>query len=111
LRIFAESALQKFITGSRQVASLKKGQRAPVPAIVQERGKGEAREQAAQLVGTGARYISDAKRIQAEAPQMLEEIRSGSKIIPEVEREIIRTILIPLVKLRRTARRQPLPPP
>ena len=34
-------------------------------------------EQAAQLVGTNRQYVSDAKRLRDEAPELLERVRSG----------------------------------
>ena len=36
-----------------------------------------ASEQAAQMVGTNRQYVSDAKRLSDEAPELLERVRSG----------------------------------
>jgi hypothetical protein len=37
----------------------------------------QALEQAAQMVGTNRQYVSDAKRLRDEAPELLERVRSG----------------------------------
>lgn len=49
---------------------------------------GKSREQAAAIVGTNDRYVSDAKRIEKKAPDLLNKVRNGSATIPEVKREI-----------------------
>jgi hypothetical protein len=38
---------------------------------------GEAREQAAHLLGVSARYVSDAKRLKKKAPQVFDQVFSG----------------------------------
>lgn len=48
----------------------------------------EARTQAAELVGTNPRYISDAKKLQDEAPELLEQVRTGEKSIPKAMNEL-----------------------
>lgn len=45
-----------------------------------------AAEQAAQLLSTNRQYVSDAKRIAQEAPDLLEQVRAGEMTIPEVKR-------------------------
>jgi len=45
--------------------------------------KGESREKAAELVGVAARYVSDAKRIQQQAPEVFEEMRAGAVTMPQ----------------------------
>lgn len=39
---------------------------------------GEAREQAAETVGVGARYVSEAKALKTEAEDMFEEVKAGT---------------------------------
>lgn len=72
----------------RKLATLKQGDAAPVPAQMPERESGESREKAAELVGVSPRYVSEAKRIEKEAPELLDAIRSGSKTITQARREI-----------------------
>ena len=47
--------------------------------------RGEAREQAAAITGTNGRYISDAKRLAAEAPELLAKVRAGEMTIPQAK--------------------------
>lgn len=49
-----------------------------------------AAEQAAQLTGTNRQYVSDAKRIAQEAPELIEQVRAGEMTIPEVKRMLNR---------------------
>jgi N6-adenosine-specific RNA methylase IME4 len=62
-----------------------------LPAILPEAfpDGGEAREQAAAIVGASARYVSDAKRLAAEAPDLLESVRVGGMTIPQAKRELV----------------------
>jgi len=50
---------------------------------------GEAREQAAMLFQTNHQYVQDAKRLRQEAPDLLAEVRSGKKSIPQAKRELV----------------------
>ncbi len=47
-----------------------------------------AAEQAAAIVGTNRQYVSDAKKLAQQAPDLLEEVRSGALTLPEAKREI-----------------------
>lgn len=49
---------------------------------------GEAREQAARTVGVNAHYVSDAKRIKEQAPEVFEEVRTGTKTLPAAKLEV-----------------------
>jgi len=48
---------------------------------------GENRDRAADLFQTNPRYVSDAKKLAADAPGLLDEVRAGGKSIPEAKRE------------------------
>jgi N6-adenosine-specific RNA methylase IME4 len=72
----------------RQLATLKRGGTGPDPQIFADREMGEAREQAAAIVGTNRQYVSDAKKIEKEAPELLSKVRAGEITIPEAKREI-----------------------
>jgi hypothetical protein len=58
------------------------------PAQLIAQGGGEAREQAAAMTGTNRQYVSDAKRIAQEAPDLLERVRTGETSITEAKRTI-----------------------
>jgi N6-adenosine-specific RNA methylase IME4 len=49
---------------------------------------GRAAEQAAAIVGSNRQYISDAKKLEKEAPELLSKVRAGEITIPEAKREI-----------------------
>jgi len=73
----------------RQLAQLKQGNETPVPEKIPER-EGEAREQAAAMLGTNPRYVSDAKKLKDKAPDLLEEVRKGNLTIGKAKNELKR---------------------
>jgi N6-adenosine-specific RNA methylase IME4 len=48
----------------------------------------DALRDAADLVGTNRQYVSDAKKIAAQAPELIPQIASGAMTIPEAKREL-----------------------
>jgi len=56
-----------------------------------EQHTNEAVQQAAQLVGTNRQYVSDAKRLRDEAPELLERVRSGELTIPQAKEVAAKT--------------------
>lgn len=48
----------------------------------------QSRDQAANLVGSNGRYVSDAKRLKDEAPDLFRQVKSGQKTIPQAKREM-----------------------
>lgn len=69
----------------RQLSTLK--QNADVERIPQ-RDDGKSRDQAAARVQVNPRYVSDAKRLQAEAPELVLKLRDGSLTVPAAMREL-----------------------
>jgi N6-adenosine-specific RNA methylase IME4 len=59
-----------------------------ITEIIPESEKGEARAQAAKVVGTNPRYVSDAKTLKQEAPDLLEKVRAGETTLPQAKREL-----------------------
>jgi hypothetical protein len=59
-----------------RAATLKQNQ-ATVPQFFAEREKGEAREKAAEMVGANRQYVSDAKKIERDAPEILDHVKQG----------------------------------
>lgn len=49
-------------------------------------GAGEAREQAAKATGTNRQYVSDAKKLAATRPDLIEKVRKGEASIPEAKK-------------------------
>jgi len=62
------------------------GEESPVEPVP-DRIEREARTQAAAAIGTNRQYVSDAKRLKNDAPDLFEEVRQGEKTIPEAKRE------------------------
>lgn len=73
-----------------ELAKARQGTRTDLPIQVSERmeQRGEAREKAAKVVGVGASYVTDAKRIEREAPQLAEKIKAGETTITQAKREL-----------------------
>ena len=62
--------------------------------------KGKARDQAATIAGTNRQYVSDAKKLKQEAPELFEQVREGHLTIPQAKRELVK---------RQRAKAPPLP--
>ena len=63
-----------------------------IPAKVP--GSSESRQAAADLVQVGSRYVSDAKKIGAESPELLDQMRSGEISLRDAQREVKRATQI-----------------
>jgi ParB-like chromosome segregation protein Spo0J len=60
-----------------------------VPAKMPEQKRGiEARQEAARQVGVGDRYVSDAKKVKAEAPEVFERLKAGKITMQDAKREV-----------------------
>ena len=59
-----------------------------VKEIIPEQERGQARDFAATAVGVNPRYIQDAKRIEAQAPDLIPQIASGAMNIPEAVKKL-----------------------
>lgn len=55
---------------------------------IPERDKGQARDKAAAIVGVNPRYVSDAKKIKEEAPEIFERVASGEVTISAAKKEM-----------------------
>lgn len=50
--------------------------------------KAKAREEAAKSVGVNDRYVSDAKKVKAEAPEVFERLKAGKITMQDAKREV-----------------------
>lgn len=50
----------------------------------------KARTQAAKLLGVNDRYVQDAKKIQQQAPELLEKVKAGELTLPQARMEVKR---------------------
>lgn len=66
-----------------KLAKLRQGARNDITQKFAESEKSEAREQAAKATGTNRQYVSDAKRLEQDAPELLEQVRQGALNIPD----------------------------
>jgi len=71
-----------------QLAKTRQAAKGPVVALMPEVEKGRARDKAAAAVGTSPRYVQDAKKIEAEAPELADEVRAGTKTLTQAVREV-----------------------
>lgn len=81
-RLLAVEAKERQREAAERTNAMRVGE--AVTQIIAE-ASGEAREQAAQIVGTNRQYISDAKKLEKEAPDLLEEVKQGELTIPEAK--------------------------
>ncbi len=82
LPIFEKEAKKRRLAGLKNVNENKGSL---VKATLQKTANGmsseQSRDQAALIVGTGSRYISDLKKIKLTDPQAFEDIKSGKRLI------------------------------
>lgn len=57
-----------------------------VPEV--KKGDGDARKAAAVSVGVNDRYVSDAKKVKAEAPEVFERLKAGKITLQDAKREV-----------------------
>ena len=50
----------------------------------------EARKQAAEKLQTNSHYVSDAKKLKDDAPDLFEQVKVGEKTIPQAKREMVK---------------------
>ena len=56
------------------------------PQLIADLERGEARDKAAEKVGTNRQYVSDAKRIARDTPDLLPRIEDGTLSIPQAKK-------------------------
>ncbi|MBX5462983.1 MAG: hypothetical protein IRZ28_18080 [Steroidobacteraceae bacterium] len=58
--------------------------------VVQEKipELGQARDHAARMVGTNPRYVSDAKKLAQESPELFAKVKTGDLSIPAAKRQL-----------------------
>lgn len=92
LAMIAERSLPLFEAEAkaRQRTAGEQHGRGKVPARMPEAIRGsDARDQAAAAVGVSPRYVSDAKRIRAKAPEVAEKVERGEVTMCDAKREVL----------------------
>jgi hypothetical protein len=82
IAVEAEDMMQRF------AAEAKERQRMGSEIIPYPEEKGKTTEKAAKLFGVNEKYIRDAKRIKAEAPALLPQVKSGTLSVPSALRQL-----------------------
>lgn len=66
----------------------RQGARNDIVEIIPQSDQAKSRDQAAAAVGVNPRYVSDAKRIQEKAPELIEKMRNADITVPQAMREL-----------------------
>ena len=69
-------------------AKQRQGARTDITELIPESDKGEAREKAAEMFGTNARYVGDAKKLSEGHPDEFEAVVAGEQTITQAKRKI-----------------------
>ena len=59
-----------------------------VEKVPQQTAASKAREEAAKSVGVNDRYVQDAKKVKAEAPEVFERLKAGKITLQDAKREV-----------------------
>lgn len=65
-----------------------RGQKLPEKVPEAKKGEGDARKAAAVSVGVNDRYVSDAKKVKTEAPEVFERLKAGKITLQDAKREV-----------------------
>jgi hypothetical protein len=86
---FAEDAKrrQRESGGDKKSASAKSVM-AKLPEPIDKKPSDPARKEAAKSVGVGERYVQDAKKVKAEAPEVFERLKAGKITLQDAKREV-----------------------
>src|SRR5262249_9727359 len=75
-KLLAEEAKEK---EAQRKTTFQKIEKSSLPPV-------HATQQAAAIVGTNRQYVSDAKKIAQQAPEIIQQVRNGSVTIPDAKR-------------------------
>lgn len=87
-KYLAEEAKTRQVAGAKLGASITNNGRLMELFPQGETKQGAAAEQAADIIGTNSHYVTDAKNIATNAPDLLEKVRTGEYTIPQAKREL-----------------------
>lgn len=73
-----------------QLAKVRQGTRTDIVERIPQGDEGKARDKAAAAVDVNPRYVSDAKRIRDERPDLAKKVAAGEMNIPQAKRQIRR---------------------
>lgn len=82
----AEAKKRQKASGGDKVSEKAKAVPEKIPEPV--KGSGDARKAAAVSVGVNDRYVSDAKKVKTEAPEVFEKLKAGRITLQDAKREV-----------------------
>jgi ParB-like chromosome segregation protein Spo0J len=86
---FAEDAKRRQrASGGDKVSKAAKAVMEKVPEPLVGKPVSTAREEAAKSVGVNDRYVQDAKKVKAEAPEVFERLKAGKITLQDAKREV-----------------------
>jgi hypothetical protein len=92
----------------REHAQTAPGRTGTLPEIFPEvSDKGEAREKAAHMLGANPHYITDAKKIERDAPEILEQVKQGTLSIPQAKKVAVLPVAERPAALERIHKKEP----
>lgn len=84
-RAMAALSIESYEAGK---AKLRQGARTDIVTLIPQCESGKARDKAAEKVGASPSYIQQAKKIHAEAPELAEAVKDGTKTLTQAVREV-----------------------
>lgn len=78
----------------RQLATQNNEAGKAVKEKLPELDSGQARDKAAKATGVNPRYVSDAKRIAEESPEIADKVKSGEMTIQQAKRKLFETAAV-----------------
>ena len=86
---FAEDAKRRQrASGGDKVSQKARAVVEKIPQPLPQKNLPKAREEAAKSVGVNDRYVSDAKKVKNEAPEIFEQLKAGKITLQDAKREV-----------------------
>ncbi len=80
-----EEAKEKQLTGKGEDGSGGRGKKKNLVENLPQGNQEKSRDQAGQMVGVSGRYVSDAKRIKEQAPEVFEQVQKGELTLQQAK--------------------------
>jgi len=80
--------LEPFFAADAKRRQIRKPKSESVVEKIPQQTPSKAREEAAKSVGVNDRYVSDAKKVKAEAPEVFERLKAGTITLQDAKREV-----------------------
>jgi ParB-like chromosome segregation protein Spo0J len=84
----AEAQRRQRDSGGDKKSAIARSVMEKVPEPIHKKAAAPARQEAAKSVGVNDRYVSDAKKVKAEAPEVFERLKAGKITMQDAKREV-----------------------